>query len=378
MRDAVGVTAGSPGRAPVGSISGAVTGTRRLLRPAHHPSRARRAGASCRGFARALLAGGALLGVSALATGCDSSPYAASVNGQVVKQAVLNAQLRQLAANTYYVQLVQQGVVTAPATVAGAGTGSYNAKWTAAILTQIVAAAAAHQQLARTHQRPSTAQYNATQAADSALYGAGAWSAFSPALRTTLVNQDADLALVEPDMVNAAGLKTIEADYSAQLFSNVCVRTVAVSVNGANGRIDFPASLARAETVAAHLPSSAGQAAPGSLTCYTAAGLYSQPLSFVVGVLSLKTGTAAAPQKTATGYTVTAVTSRTVLPADTALGRAFTVALNQNQGLTARVLSGLLARTRVKVNPGYGTWGAVAGGGYAVSPPTSPASGTAT
>jgi hypothetical protein len=79
-----------------------VTGTRRLLRPADPPSRPRRGGASRRGF-RGVLAGAALLGVSILATGCDSAPYAASINGQVVKQTALNAELRAFAGNSYYV-----------------------------------------------------------------------------------------------------------------------------------------------------------------------------------------------------------------------------------------------------------------------------------
>jgi hypothetical protein len=316
--------------------------------------------------------------VSVLATGCNSSPYAASINGQVVKQTALDAELSQFAGNQYYVKLIEQGVVGSPVTVAGAGTGSYNLKWAAAILTQMVVATAAHQHLDRIHQSPSAGQLVATRAVDSILYGAGAWSAFSPAFRATLVNQDADLALVEPNMVTTAELKTVESTYSTQLYSNVCVRTVAVSVNGANGRVDFPASLTEAKAVASQIEAAPATATPGSLTCYTTAQLQDQTLNFVIGILELKTGTAAAPKKTADGYTVTAVTSRTVLPPDMALSRAFTVALNQNQGVATKVLSGLLRGTSVKVNPAYGAWGPSSGGGFAVAPPVSPASGAAT
>ncbi len=53
---------------------------------------------------RRLLAGvAALLTLSVVATGCDSSPFAASVNGQVIKQTSLNAELRQFAGNPFYV-----------------------------------------------------------------------------------------------------------------------------------------------------------------------------------------------------------------------------------------------------------------------------------
>jgi hypothetical protein len=328
---------------------------------------------------RRLLAGvAALLSVSVVATGCDSSPYAASINGQVIRQTALNAELRQFAGNSAYVNLVKQGVVSAPVTVAGTGTGTYTSTWTAGILTRMILATSVHQRLARAHHLPGAAQYAATRAVDSVLYGPAAWGAFSAAFRTTIVGQDADLAAYEPDTITAAQLQGAEAEYSTQLFSNVCVRTVGVFVNGTDGQVDFPASLAAARAVAARIQAAPSAATQGSLTCYSAAALEAEPLAFVLSVLDLKTGTAAAPQKTSSGYTVTAVTSRTQIPVGSELGRAFSVAVAQNQHVTTPVSSALLGRTSVKVNPLYGTWKSVTKGAYAVVPPAVPSGGVAT
>jgi hypothetical protein len=327
---------------------------------------------------RRLLAGVAtLLTVCVVAAGCDSSPFAASINGQVIKQTALNAELRQFGGNSYYVKLAEQGIVSAPVTVAGTGTGNYTSKFAASVLTQMVIATAAHQELARTHQRPSAGQYAATRAVDSVLYGPGAWSSFSPSFRTTLVDQDADLALVEPNGITSTELRSAQTDYSTQLFSRVCVRTVAVGVDGSDGKVDFAASLARAKAVAASIEAAPATATPGYLTCYSAADFETLSLASQLTVLDLATGKAATPQKTATGYLVTAVTSRTQLPSDLALARAFTVAVNQSRGTAAQAVAGLLRRARVEVNPGYGTWKATKGI-FTVTPTSAPSGGVAT
>lgn len=315
---------------------------------------------------RLLVVTAALLGLTVAASGCDSSPYAASVNGAVIHQTALNAALRQYAGNAAYVQLAKQGVVSAPVTVAGTGTGDLNAKFTAGILTQMILASAVHQELVATHDLPSAEQYAATRAVDGVLYGPAAWDGFSPAFRTSLVDEDADLAKVEPDSISAAQLQTAQTDYGTELFSNVCVRTVAV------------VTLAEARSVAAAIEASPSSATQGALACYDAASFETQSLSFVLTVLNLPTGRAAAPQKTSTGYTVTAVTSRTNLPADTALAQAFTVAVNQNRGVTTQAAAGVLRRAHVEVNPLYGTWKPEAGPAYGIVAPTPPTSGAAT
>jgi hypothetical protein len=309
-----------------------------------------------------------------VAAACDSSPYAASINGQVIKQTALNADIRQLAGNSYYVQLAKQGVVTKAVTVAGSSSGSYNATWTASVLTDLIIGSVAHQHLEQTRDLPGPAQLAATRAVDGILYGPGAWGRFSPSFRTSLVERDADLAMVEPNMVTAAQLRSAASSYATQLFSDVCVRTVSVAVTGGNGSVDFAASQARAKSIAAAFNASPASVNAGSVTCYTAAQFETESLSFVVSVLNIRTGKAGTPTKTADGYQVTAVTSRTTIPIGLPLERAFTAAVNQSQGQTAAKVAGLLAKAHVKINPLYGTWSGSARSTYGVVPPRAPAS----
>jgi hypothetical protein len=316
----------------------------------------------------------ALLTVALVASGCDSSPYAASVDGHVIKQTALNAELRQLAGNPYYVQLAAQGTISKPAiTVTGASNGSYNAAWTAEVLSDIVVGEVVGQHLASTHEQPSAAQYAATRAVDGILYDAHTWGRFSPAFRSTLVQRDADLAMVEPNGLTAANLKTVLADYPTQLFSDVCVRTVAVTVTGSAG-VDYPASLKKADALASAFDASPASVTGGSVTCYTAAQLESQAYSFVQTILGIRTHQAGAPEKTVYGYRVVGVTSRATIPADKALALAFTVAINEVNGQTAKVVGALLAKARVKVNPLYGAWHGSATVPFAVVAPAAPGS----
>ncbi len=314
----------------------------------------------------------ALLTIAVVASGCDSSPFAASINGQVIKQTALNAELRQLAGNPSYVQLAREGVVTKPAiVVTGASSGSYNAAWTAQILTDMVVGSTVHQHLVATHDLPTPAVYAATRAVDSILYGADAWGRFSPAFRSALVERGADLAMVEPNLLTAANLKAVLTNYPTELFSDVCVRTVAVTVTSGSG-VDYPASLTKAKALARAFDSSPASVTGGSVTCYTAAQLETQAVSFVTTILSLRTGTAAAPEKTGYGYRVVGVTSRKLVTSGRALDQAFSVAVNQANGVTTKVVEPLLARAHVQVNPLYGTWHGSTKVPYAVVPPATP------
>jgi hypothetical protein len=308
---------------------------------------------------RRLLAGiAAVLTVSLVATGCDSSPYAASINGQVIKQTALNSELRALSGNPYYVKLAETGgyVAKDAVTVAGVTSGTYSAKWTSGVLDNIVIGAVVRQHLQRTHDLPGTAQLAATRAVDGLLYGVRAWDRFSPAYRSTIVGRDADLAKVEPNVVSSTELQTLITDYGSQLFSDVCVRTVTVDVNNAKGGVDYAASASRAAAVVAAIDASPTAPAGGSVACYTAAQLETLSVPFVTGVLAIKTGTAASPKKTAGGYQVTAVVSRVLVPSGPDLAQAFTVAITASEGRTAATVAGLLTKAHVKVNPLYGTW----------------------
>lgn len=323
---------------------------------------------------RRLLAGlAAAVTISVVATGCDSSPFAASVNGQVIKQTTLNAQLRQLAGNPGYVALARSGLfANRSVTVTGDSNRSYNSSWSAGVLTDVVIGAAVHQALAREHRLPGPAQLAATRAVDNLYYHPATWDAFSPAYRDAVVARDADLAAAEPDALSQAQLKSSVGAVASELFSDVCVRTVNVTVAGPAGSVDYPASLARAKALAPSLGSPSSTA--GAVTCYTSAQFETQQIGFVDTILRVAAGAAAAPEKTVDGYTVLAVTRRTLLPLDSEVGRAVNAIDNQYSGTTGRAVASVLERARVKVNPLYGTWVAKAPSTFEVVPPTASSS----
>jgi hypothetical protein len=308
---------------------------------------------------RRLLAGiAAVLTVSLVATGCDSSPFAASINGQVIKQTALNAEIRALAGNPSYVKLAETGgyVAKDAVTIAGVTSGTYSAKWTSGVLDSIVIGAVVHQHLERTHHLPGPGQLAATRAVDALLYGPAAWDRFSPSFRSTIVGRDADLAMVEPSVVSPTALQSFFGEYGPYLFSSVCVRTVTIDVDNTTGGVDYAASASKAAAVVAAIDAAPTAPAGGSVACYTAAQLETLSRPFVSRVLPIKTGTAAAPETTADGSQVTAITSRALIPSGAALGQAYTVAVNASQGRTAALVAGLLRAAHVKINPLYGTW----------------------
>jgi hypothetical protein len=290
-----------------------------------------------------------------VASGCDSSPFAASVDGHVIKQTAFNAELHALAGNAAYVKEQNASGLD----VGGAAPGTYNATWTASVLTGAITGAVVRNHLAAERNLPSQAQLDASRVVDELTYAA-AWPAFSPSYQATIVERDADLAMVETDTITPAQLATLQSHYANVFFSRVCVRTVAAT-----------SAAQAAATVTAIEADPTSSTLGGALQCYTTAQLDAAGAALLNTVLGLKTG-GATTQKTSYGYQITAVTSRTAIPLGPALGRAVQVAVNSTKG-TTQVVNNLLAGAHVKVNPLYGSWTGSPTMAYAVRPATASA-----
>jgi hypothetical protein len=309
------------------------------------PSRPRRLAAVAAALALALAAGA-----------CDTSPVAASVNGQQIKQTALNLQVRLQTANKAYVARIDQNAAANAGniSVTGDAPGTYSTRFVAGVLTGMIQSAAVHQRLASTGRLPGSAQLAAARALDQALFGS-TWFGFPQAFRDQQVEQDAEHAQIEPDPTNVSSLQSAYGQVRPYLFSQVCTRTIAVTVRAADGSVDFPASLAAARTVVARFglsPDSVG----GDVACYDGAGLESQGAAFFNQVLVLAPGHAAAPQRTSFGYQVVAVDSRRTLPLDDAVRRAIALAIAQLQASADPAVTSLARSARVTVDPAYGTW----------------------
>jgi hypothetical protein len=77
-----------------------------------------------------------------------------------------------------------------------------------------------------------------------------------------------------------------------------------------------------------------------------------------------------APIKTSFGYQVVRVTSRAAQPYSQDLQQVLSLVIVSSQGTPNPVITGLLAKASVRINPAYGTWSSLQ-----VQPPAVPNSG---
>lgn len=327
----------------------------------------------------------AAVSVTLGAAGCDSSPVAASVDGSLIKQAALRAQMRGLASSPEFVQAWDSSF-SVP--VRGSSPGTFSLAFSASTLADLITATALRQHLAATHQTVDPA-ISATVRGYYALTAAG-WFQFSPALRDELVAQASDTVAVQPDPGDLSLARQYLSDPTKQayFFTQVCVRTVTATVPDGNGGVDFPASYARAQQIRAQqFPSSpsttppsappggnGGSAAAGGATvCYSPAQLEQQGQSFYDTVIGLAPGQSTPPQRTSYGYNLLAVDSRQLLPFSPAVGKALIYnSPNLTQVSPRRAVDRILAAARISLNPQFGHWDGTNPNGPTIVGPTLP------
>jgi hypothetical protein len=312
---------------------------------------------------RRLLAGAAAaLGFALLAAACDTSPVAASVGGVEIKQTSLNAELAAVSSNKAFVAYYDtaQSNESDGIQIVGDAPGTYGTKFVAQTLTGKIQALVEQQYLAAHHDLPGSALIADLSAFEAASYRSE-WPGFAPTYQEELAEHLADLDEFVPVSTDVAALRAAVKDSSPYLYSQVCVRQVAASVDGASGQVNYPAALAK---IKSYRPNTGGV-----VTCYTPAQLEVQGLTFYERVIALKVGQTTPPIKTAFGYQTDGIVSRTALPFDAAMRRAasLVVASNAADGLQLPALSKILSAAKVHLNPQYGTWSAK---DAAVIPPT--------
>jgi hypothetical protein len=296
-----------------------------------------------------------VLGAGALSA-CDASPVAASVNGTVIHQSTLLQQLTWWASSPDYIgaynaQAAQEAQANNQQTspqVLGDGTQTYGLQWTTQQLTSMIVQTAIEQKLASEGKAPTAEQYNAAWSAEWANFS-NAWRQFPEALRTTVAQRDADQAVLGTTG-NASSEQAYYKDHVADFFSQVCVRTAAVTGGLSQARA-VASTLASKNTVTAD--------SAGVVTCYTPEQLIEQPAAFTNQVVGLKVGQVGAPQAASFGYNVSRVTSRTVLAYNQTVANV--IGIIEQGGSTQQSISdakviGLLKADKIHVDPGIGTW----------------------
>lgn len=313
------------------------------------------------GLAVAVLAGG-------LVTACNTSPYAAVVNGDAIAQTALNQELSYGDRSLAYLELVEsihQQATGQTVGLSGAGSGTHTKAWVALQLTGLIQDRLISQDLAARHQQPGTAMLDAARGVLEAEMTPAGIVSVPAAFRDELVARIARHAEIEPASgASAAGFQQLYSHYRADFYTQVCVRHVTVSVLSPGGGVDYARSLADARTIASSFDSTAKVPAAGSglgqvnngYNCYSQAEMQAMPVSFVKTVMGLAPGRAAPPRRTGLGYQVIAVVSRRTEPFAGPVARALEAVILQRQPQLDGPLLALEHKAHVKVDSAYGTW----------------------
>jgi hypothetical protein len=288
------------------------------------------------------------------ATSCDTSPYAATVNGQAIKQTSLNAELASWASNPAYVTAFDQAGYTTGAgitvTVSGEGSGTYNMSWVGLILDGMISATAVHQYLEQNGLTVSATALEAARAVrEISQIG---WYQFSPSFRDVLVQRLAEEATIATPAVPISTLKQAYRQYQQYFFTGICVV------------VEPAATQALAEVAAG-----SGVAA-GTSQCFDQASLEQQPAVLRSALLGLHPGQVTKPIQTAFGWEVARCQSRADLPFGNDVERVLSVAIEEAEGNPVAQVQAVVAKAKVRVNPAYGSWDS---SNDEVIPPSAPA-----
>ncbi|MBV9661369.1 MAG: peptidyl-prolyl cis-trans isomerase [Acidimicrobiales bacterium] len=280
--------------------------------------------------------GALALAASLTLTGCDASPFAASVNGHVISQATLNNQLKQWASNKAWVSEFDKANAqqNGPTVVGAGGPGTYSSSFVATILGTTIQGSILRQRLVATGQLPTSSEVTAARAVEAA-GDSQAWNQFPQSLRTTLVEHLADQAVLTPISSDAATVQSAFGQIEAYLFSNLCLNEASVPTLGA------------AQALAA------GSAVTATPVCFDQAAMEDQPADFRDAVLKLTPGQVSQPIKTSFGYQVVQLQTKDSPGLDDGVRRVLSAVIATS---APAEITQLVNAASVKVNPAYGTW----------------------
>lgn len=284
-----------------------------------------------------------------VASACDVSPSAVKVNHEVIKQTVVNSELRSWSGNSAYVAAFNSSNNSSGLTVAGDAPGTYSMSWVANILNGIIQGAAVHQHLAARDNLPDQATMAAARSVGE--ISQVGWYEFSPGFRETLVQRLADEATFTPPSVPASTLRDVYQHYQSYFFVQVCTLE------------DSAPTLDQAKALAA---SGVSNGSPG---CNDQVQFEAQPAAYRTAVQGTAVGHVAPPIQTNYGYQVVKVQSRVEQGFTPNVQRVLSVAVLAAEGSPNNAVNQLLNHTSVQLNPMYGTWKAPS-----VVPPSVPGS----
>jgi hypothetical protein len=290
--------------------------------------------------ARTLGALGLLLAASTALTACDTSPFAAKVNSDVIHQSSLDSQLSGWAANKPWVTAydTQNSVSNGGTgtTVEGTGgSGTYSTAFSAGVLSRMISTSVFAQHLASTGSAADADIHVAARGVNE-FEGQQLWTGFSPSVRDLLTQELADEAALITAPARSASLQQAYKTLQAYIFYSLCVQQ----------------ATAFTKTEAQAISSSGNFT--GAQVCYDQKALENQAPAFFAAVIQLSPGKVTAPVATTGGYEVAKLVSRSAPPLNDSVAKVVAIALGDTA--SANQVEAVLKKATVKVNPAYGTW----------------------
>ena len=302
-----------------------------------------------------LLSLAGLAGATALlASACDVSPYAATINGHVISVNALNHQLAEFSSNRAFVQQfnasesasAQQAGAPAVSVAGAGGSGTYSTQFVGQVLAVDVEIDAVHQSLAAKGTPATPDEILAARAVEE-VAASQFWDQFPPDVRNLLVEQLADEGALTPPPSDPTSVQSAYDQISGNLFSSICV-------------VEATAFSATAAQVII-----AGGAVNGAQTCLTQTAVEQEPRPFQSAVLGLQTvGQISAAVPTSFGFEVLRLVSRSSPGLSPGVQQVLAATSNPPQ-----TLQGIVTSAHVKINPAYGSWS-----GTRITPPPPPLS----
>lgn len=312
------------------------------------------------------------LGLGLGATACNPvTPYAAVVNGTVISQSTLNAELAAIAGNQSDVASIQSASASNGSSIKirGAGSDTYGSTFAADVLRQEILYVLIGQELTRRHVKVTAYDLRAARAdVPGALQGQGTTAVdvndFPASYRRTLVTRQAELEALEASLshvtLSAAAVQDYYETHSSEFFE-ACASRILVTSLAAAAQVesDLAKGTAFSAEAAAKSQDTQTSSQGGELGC--GSGLqFSSALgaSFAKAVETTPVGRPSAPILDASGFDIVEVSERSPLSGsaiDSQIRQELTSA-GGNQLDT--VLGRDVAAARVTVDARYGAWSA--------------------
>lgn len=302
--------------------------------------------------------------VAVVLSGCSAfSSYAAEVNGERITQKDLRRELNAILDNKQYLDRIDTNFArNSGETVKGAGAGTFNTVFVAAVLDRRIGSVLIHQEIERRKLTPSAGLLETTRADLEKSFTTPIFLAFPKDYRDDLVRIFAEQTLLQGDLgdgTDDAAVATFYADNKAA-FDQTCVRHILVAdeatATAVKARLDAGEDFAAIAKAASTDNAGAGggsAASGGDLGC-VASGAFVP--AFETAMSALQPGQTSGPVKTEFGFHIIEVTERKTLSLEEAAPQIRANLQGSAPNPLQVYVTKALMTAKIKVNPRYGTF----------------------